>query len=92
MAQVQTQLIHSILFGEIPNAGSSGCDHDKTSNRALPALGRTDARKQLVLAQQGTEAIGTSVVHPKEHKHAERNEIGIDLARSSGTKCQHIDE
>ncbi len=57
-------------------ADDDGCDdhEDATTDAAFPTLRRTDARKQLVLAEKRTAAISTRIIGPEEDEDAQRQE------------------
>lgn len=53
-----------------------GCDNheDAATDAAFPTLSRTDARKQLVLAEKRAAAVGTRIVRPEEDEDAQWQE------------------
>ena len=53
-----------------------GCDNDEdtTTDAAFPTLRRTDARKQLMLAEKRTAALSTRIIGPQEDEYAQRQE------------------
>lgn len=50
-----------------------GCDNHEnaTADAAFPTLSRTDAGKQLVLAEKRAAAVGTRIVRPEEDEDAQ---------------------
>ena len=72
-----------------------GCDNheDATTDAAFPTLCWTDARKQLVLAEQRTAAISTSIIGPEEDEYAQRQKhiIMYLTVECRSLKSQHVD-
>lgn len=88
----ETQVVHAMLLGDIPDGSGHSGYKDESADGPLPALARADAREQLVPAKERAAAIGSGVIGPKEHEDAEGSEVGVDDAGWRDTEGQYADK
>ena len=71
------------VIGDVTDDEGGDDDEDASADATFPTLARTDARKELVLAEERTAAVSTSVVGPEEDEDAQRRSESVHRRQST---------
>ena len=72
-----TETAETVGFAIVGNIADDTCCYQyeyASAYATFPTLGWTDARKELMLAEKRTAAIGTGIIGPEENENAQRQQ------------------